>query len=118
MGRADHPWSAAVERGLSTLPKIQLGQHAVLTLPLKRRDRARVRDRFQLFGADTGTVAGNFPKLPPEVCIYLCTFAQAAGRFARLHRGQHVVLSLPLTLRLFPRLRSRAVRPELTGDFK
>ena len=34
MGRADHPWSAAVERGRSTLPKMQLGQHAVLTLPL------------------------------------------------------------------------------------
>ena len=26
---------------------------------------------------------------------YVCTFAQAAGRFALLHLGQHVVLSLP-----------------------
>ena len=35
--------------------------------------------------------------LPPEACIHICTFAQAAGRFAPLHLGQHVVLSLPRT---------------------
>ena len=32
MGRADHPWSAAVEQGWSTLPEA-LGQHAVLPPP-------------------------------------------------------------------------------------
>ena len=32
---------------------------------------------------------------PPETCIHFCTFAQAVGRFAPLHLGQHVVLSLP-----------------------
>jgi len=32
---------------------------------------------------------------PPETCIHFCTFAQAAGRFALLHLGQHVVLSHP-----------------------
>jgi hypothetical protein len=33
--------------------------------------------------------------LRPEDSSHVCTFAQAAGRFALLHRGQHVVLSLP-----------------------
>ena len=32
---------------------------------------------------------------PPENGSHFCTFAQAAGRFALLHLGQHVVLSLP-----------------------
>ncbi|MEI6794918.1 MAG: c-type cytochrome, partial [Verrucomicrobiota bacterium] len=37
-----------------------------------------------------------YPRRPPsETCIHFCTFAQAVGRFAHLHPGQHVVLSLP-----------------------
>jgi len=32
-GRADHPWSAAVERGSSTLPLFRLCRDAVPTLP-------------------------------------------------------------------------------------
>ena len=45
MGRADHPWSAAVERGRSTLPKNQLGQHAVLPL-LSAKQKGRPEPPF------------------------------------------------------------------------
>ena len=66
LGRADHPWSAAVERGRSTLPQDnRMRCHRIPTPP-----------------------ATCHPGLPPGTrngCIHLCTFAQAAGRFAPLH---------------------------------
>jgi hypothetical protein len=38
-----------------------------------------------------------YPNPYPYPCPrnYFCTFAQAVGRFALLHLGQYVVLSLP-----------------------
>ena len=47
------------------------------------------------------------PEFPMPVAVtrhlkrlsHFCTFAQAKGRFALLHLGQHVVLSLPMAQR-------------------
>ncbi len=47
-GRADHPWSAAVEQGCSTLPR-DSGRHAVAPLPKDRRMRChRIPTRYRL----------------------------------------------------------------------
>jgi len=45
-------------------------------------------------GRDLGP-ENAFRHPPPENISHFCTFAQAAGRFAHLHLGRHVVPSLP-----------------------
>jgi len=52
--------------------------------------------------------------LRPESASHFCTFAQAVGRFALLHLGQHVVLSLPsIQLPRLPDLPTISAEPGL-----
>ena len=61
LGRADHPWSAAVERGRSTLPKAErlFGSQVSALGFLVQVFRDRDRDRLQDIGIESDAGAGE-----------------------------------------------------------
>ena len=92
MGRADHPWSAAVERGRSTLP--DAARSARGAAPTSRQADAMSSHPYRTRHRPPGACLSLYSILDTQYSP-LSTFAQAAGRFALLHLGQHVVLPLP-----------------------
>jgi hypothetical protein len=59
LGRADHPWSAAVEQGCLTLPRDMVASPTRPYLDKRKRCRENVRTVFQRWQKGDGSVSAG-----------------------------------------------------------